>query len=132
MLPKSSSSLLRPDATYILVGGIGGIGRSMAKWMSSKGARHIVLTSRKATISKEIQTLIDEVAVAGTHIHIKVCDITDSLSVETLVKEGLKGLPPIRGVVHGAMVLRVSDHQKLLLITPSFSLISHRTLYLNK
>ncbi|CRG86478.1 Fatty acid synthase [Talaromyces islandicus] len=106
VLPKSSSTLLRPDAAYILVGGIGGIGRSMAKWMSSKGARHIVLTSRNATITKEIQKLRDQVAVYGTHIHVKVCDISDSLSVETLVKEGLRDLPPIRGVVHGAMVLR--------------------------
>lgn len=112
MLPKSGSNLLRPDATYILVGGIGGIGRSMAKWMSSKGARHIVLTSRNASISNEIQTLIEQVSVAGTHIHVKACDISDSVSVEKLVKEGLTGLPPIRGVVHGAMVLRVSHNQK--------------------
>jgi NAD(P)-dependent dehydrogenase (short-subunit alcohol dehydrogenase family) len=121
--PKSSSRLLRPDATYILVGGTGGIGRSMAKWMSSKGARHIVLTSRNATSSSVIQTLIDQVAVAGTHIYVKACDISDSVSVEKLVKEGLIGLPPIRGVVHGAMVLRVSNNQKPQTYTSAFLIV---------
>lgn len=112
VLPKSSSNLLRPDATYILVGGTGGIGRSMAQWMSSKGAKHIVLTSRNAVISKDIEALIHQVAAAGTHVHIKACDISNSMAVESLIKEELKGLPPIRGVVHGAMVLQVSDHEK--------------------
>jgi NAD(P)-dependent dehydrogenase (short-subunit alcohol dehydrogenase family) len=80
--------------------------------MSSKGARHIVLISRNAAISNEVQALIDQVAVQKTRIYVKVCDISDSFSVEKLVKEGLEDLPTIRGVVHGAMVLRVSHIQK--------------------
>jgi NAD(P)-dependent dehydrogenase (short-subunit alcohol dehydrogenase family) len=96
----------------------------MAKWMSSKGARHIVLTSRNATRSNEIQTLREQVAVAGTHIHVKACDISDSVSVEKLVKEGLIGLPPIRGVIHGAMVLRVSNNQKPQTYTSAFLIVT--------
>ena len=91
--------------------------------MSSKGARHIVLTSRNATSSNVIQTLMDQVAVAGTHIYVKACDISDSVSVEKLVKEGLIGLPPIRGVVHGAMVLRVSNNQKPQTYTSAFLIV---------
>ncbi|OJJ39118.1 hypothetical protein ASPWEDRAFT_149949 [Aspergillus wentii DTO 134E9] len=104
--PKSSSAALRPDASYILIGGTGGLGRSMAKWMSSKGARNIVLVSRKASVNDKVQGLIDELATKGTRVIVKACDVGSRQSVESLVKEQMKDLPPVRGVVHGAMVLR--------------------------
>ncbi|KAJ5553023.1 type I iterative polyketide synthase [Penicillium frequentans] len=104
--PKTSSSLLKADASYILIGGTGGLGRSMAKWMSSKGARNIVLVSRRASVNDKVQALIDELAVDGTLVTVKACDVTDKQSVSTLINEDMKDLPPVRGVVHGAMVLR--------------------------
>jgi NAD(P)-dependent dehydrogenase (short-subunit alcohol dehydrogenase family) len=79
----------------------------MAKWMSSKGARNIVLVSRKASISNEVQALTDELAISGTRILVKACDVSSRQSVDRLVMEEMKDLPPVRGVVHGAMVLRV-------------------------
>jgi NAD(P)-dependent dehydrogenase (short-subunit alcohol dehydrogenase family) len=80
----------------------------MAKWMSSKGARDIVLVSRSASVNEQVQALIDELSVNGTHVIVKPCDVSSRQSVENLIKEEMKDLPPIRGVVHGAMVLRVS------------------------
>lgn len=79
----------------------------MAKWMSAKGARNIVLVSRKASISNEVQALTDELAISGTRVLVKACDISSRQSVDRLVMEEIKDLPPVRGVVHGAMVLRV-------------------------
>jgi NAD(P)-dependent dehydrogenase (short-subunit alcohol dehydrogenase family) len=106
--PKISSLLLRGDASYILIGGTGGLGRSMAKWMSAKGARNIVLVSRKPTVSDRVQALMDALAPSGTRLVVKACDVGSRESVETLLKEEMKDMPPVRGVVHGAMVLRVS------------------------
>jgi NAD(P)-dependent dehydrogenase (short-subunit alcohol dehydrogenase family) len=106
--------VLKADASYILIGGTGGLGRSMAKWMSSKGARNIVLVSRSASVNDQVQQLIDELAVDGTHITVKACDVSSRASVEKLVKEDMKDLPPVRGVVHGAMVLRVRSFRKSL------------------
>lgn len=102
---KVGSSILKADASYILIGGTGGLGRSMAKWMSSKGARNIVLVSRSASINDKVQALIDELAADGTTISVKPCDVSSAASVDNLINE-MKGFPPIRGVVHGAMVLR--------------------------
>ncbi|KAJ5683110.1 type I iterative polyketide synthase [Penicillium macrosclerotiorum] len=104
--PKTGSSILKADASYILIGGTGGLGRSMAKWMSSKGARNIVLVSRSASINDQVQKLIDELTVTGTRILVKPCDVSSRQSVENLIKVEMKDLPPIRGLVHGAMVLR--------------------------
>jgi len=81
----------------------------MAKWMSSKGARNIVLVSRRASINDKVQALIDELAIDGTLVKVKACDVIDKQSVSTLINEDMKDLPPVRGVVHGAMVLRVSN-----------------------
>ncbi|CAG8903978.1 unnamed protein product [Penicillium egyptiacum] len=104
--PKTSSTLLRPDASYILIGGTGGLGRSIAKWMSSKGAKNIVLVSRRAATNDKVQALVDTLAPLGVRIVIKACDVTSQESVEALLNEEMEGLPPVRGVIHGAMVLR--------------------------
>lgn len=105
--PKTSSTLLRPDASYILIGGTGGLGRSIAKWMASKGAKNIVLVSRRATINDKVQALIDTLAPLGVRIIVKACNVSNQEDVEALVNEEMKDLPPIRGVIHGSMVLRV-------------------------
>lgn len=106
MVPKLGSSVLSADVSYLLIGGTGGLGRSIARWMSSKGARNIVLVSRSASINTKVQALIDELAAHGTTISVKPCDVSDMKSVNNLINQELKGLPPVRGVVHGAMVLR--------------------------
>ncbi|KAJ5782785.1 hypothetical protein N7457_004559 [Penicillium paradoxum] len=103
--PKTSLTL-RSDASYILIGGTGGLGRSIAKWMSSKGARHIVLVSRRAVINDKVQALIDSLTPLGVKVLVKACDVSSRQSVEALIKEEMKDLPPVRGVIHGSMVLR--------------------------
>ncbi|KAJ6145305.1 hypothetical protein N7470_009200 [Penicillium chermesinum] len=78
----------------------------MARWMSARGARNIVLVSRRAEINDRVQALIDELAAEKTLVTVKACDVSSKPSVEKLIHTDLKGLPPVRGVVHGAMVLR--------------------------
>ncbi|TVY13419.1 Reducing polyketide synthase PKS2 [Lachnellula arida] len=97
--------LLRSNATYILIGGTGGLGRSMARWMVEKGARNIVLVSRSGSATGKVKELIDDLATVGANIVVRRCDVTDSSSVGNLINNELIGLPPVRGLVHGAMVL---------------------------
>lgn len=66
--PKLGANILRADATYILIEGTGGLGRSIAKWISSRGARNIVLVSCSATASGKPQALINELASSGTKV----------------------------------------------------------------
>ncbi|KAI1076604.1 ketoacyl-synt-domain-containing protein [Whalleya microplaca] len=104
--PKKPAQLLKPDATYILIGGTGGLGRSIARWMVSRGARHLVLVSRSGSATGKVKDLIDEAAEADAEIIVRRCDVANPSDVEELVNHGLEGVPPIRGLVHGAMVLR--------------------------
>jgi NADPH:quinone reductase-like Zn-dependent oxidoreductase/malonyl CoA-acyl carrier protein transacylase len=104
---KKMKPLLRPDATYVLVGGTGGLGRSMARWMVAKGAKNIALVSRSGSVTGKVKELVDELGVLGANIVVRRCDVVNKVEVDELVNSGLRDLPPIRGVVHGTMVLRV-------------------------
>jgi NAD(P)-dependent dehydrogenase (short-subunit alcohol dehydrogenase family) len=99
--------LLRPDATYILVGGTGGLGRSMARWMVAKGARTIVLVSRSGSVAGKVKELVDELGAIGANIIVRRCNVVNKAEVDELISTGLSDLPPVRGVVLGTMVLRV-------------------------
>lgn len=105
---NKQNKLLKPDATYILIGGTGGLGRTFARWMVGKGARNIVLVSRSGSETGKVKELIDEMAEVGAKIFVRSCDVADKASVDDLIANKLEGLPPVRGLVHGSMVLRVS------------------------
>lgn len=102
------NALFRQEATYVLIGGTGGLGRSIATWMVGKGAKHIVLLSRGGTLIGKARQQIDALNDAGANVVIRRCDVTDRADVDTLLSMGLDGLPPVRGIFHGAMVLHVS------------------------
>jgi acyl transferase domain-containing protein/NADPH:quinone reductase-like Zn-dependent oxidoreductase len=104
---KQVIGLFNPNATYILIGGTGGLGRGMTRWMASKGARHIVLLSRRGAVVGPVKTLVDDLASAGVSVHVHSCDVAKRGDVDKLLEKSLEGLPPIRGVIHGAMTLRV-------------------------
>ncbi|RDW89221.1 polyketide synthase BcPKS8 [Coleophoma cylindrospora] len=109
-----TTQLLRPDATYILIGGTGGLGRSMTRWMVGKGARNIVLVSRSGSATGKVKELIDELSAFGATVVVRQCDVASSESVDNLITNGLVGMPEIRGVVHGAMVLRDVLFEKMV------------------
>ncbi|OIW25172.1 hypothetical protein CONLIGDRAFT_690934 [Coniochaeta ligniaria NRRL 30616] len=104
--PPASSSLLSAEATYVIIGGAGGIGRSIARRLVQRGARHIVLLSRRDTVAPEVQDLIEESRQYGASIHAKRCDAGVKDEVSSLLAELAQTLPPIRGVIHAAMVLK--------------------------
>ncbi|OIW26979.1 ketoacyl-synt-domain-containing protein [Coniochaeta ligniaria NRRL 30616] len=96
--------LLDPDGTHIIVGGTGGLGRSMTRWMIEHGARHIVLVSRSGSQDLKVQHLLDE-AHGIAAVRVVVCDIADEEQVQRLVDTCSKTMPPICGIVNAAMAL---------------------------
>lgn len=80
----------------------------MAKWMISKGAKSIVLLSRSGELRGKAKEQIDDLNAAGANIVVRSCDVTDGAAVDQLISDGLTDLPPVQGIIHGAMVLHVS------------------------
>lgn len=105
---KTPKNLIRADGTYIIIGGTGGLGRSMSRWMIEKGARNIVLISRSGKAIGKVADLVEEAKSQGAQIVVKPCDVSDKAEVEKLIKEDISHLPPVKGVIHAAMVLHVS------------------------
>ncbi|KAL4792644.1 polyketide synthase [Aspergillus venezuelensis] len=97
--------LLRKDAAYIIVGGLGGIGQSLARQMVKDGARYLIILSRSGSKHPKADELIADLEQVGCRVLLPECDITN----ETAVREALDGtdavFPPVRGLVQGAMVL---------------------------
>lgn len=92
----------------MVVGGTSGIGLDIASWMPSKGARHIVLVSRSGASTESTQKTIQDLTDAGITVEVCRCDVSDEKSVSDNLASLLRRMPAVRGVVYGAMVLRVS------------------------
>lgn len=105
---RKEDKLLSQDATYIIVGGTSGIGLDIASWMPSRGAKHLVLVSRSGASTELAQKTIQKLTQDGVTIEICRSDISNQESVEQTLGPLLSRMPPVRGVVYGAMVLRVS------------------------
>ncbi|KAK1753759.1 putative polyketide synthase [Echria macrotheca] len=103
---QASETIFRRDGTHVIVGGTGGLGRSMAKYMVEHGARNVVLLSRSGGGEQMVGQLREEIGCPEAKILVKKCDASDENQVRQLVAECTKTLPPICGVVHAAMVLR--------------------------
>ncbi|KAJ5970419.1 polyketide synthase/peptide synthetase [Penicillium vulpinum] len=90
------------DKTYWLCGLSGSLGVSLCDWMIRRGAKYIVLSSRRPQISDEWLQSTKELGATVKVIH---CDVTSRMDVEGVYNTIKDSLPPIAGVTQGAMVL---------------------------
>jgi len=93
------------ESSYLLVGCLGGLGRSLVKWMFSRGARHFVFLSRSGADKSEAAKFISEVKELGG----KSIVVRGDVSIRSDVDEAIKqAKTPIKGVMQLAMALTVS------------------------
>ena len=102
-LGGSRGGPLSGDATYLITGGLGGLGLAVARWMIDNGARHLVLVSRRPP-SETAERAVEELRDAGAEVHTVAADVSSPQDVRRALE--LPGsMPPLRGVVHSAGVL---------------------------
>ncbi|KAE8858793.1 hypothetical protein PTNB73_08273 [Pyrenophora teres f. teres] len=94
------------DATYVIAGGSGGLGRSMARYMATHGAKHILLLSRSGSGSPQVSELIRELQQDGVTVVAPSCDVSDAHALKTVIHDLRDQMPPIQGCIQGSMVLR--------------------------
>lgn len=97
-----------PDASYLIAGGLGGLGRSAARWMAKQGARNLVLLSRSGPTSTHAQTLVSELRMAGLEVRTPRCDVADAASLASAIAS-CADMPPIKGCLQATMVLQVQS-----------------------
>jgi len=98
---------LRPDATYVLVGGLGGLGRSLSGLLVKRGAKHLAFFSRSGAVSEEQITFLNDLERQGVDSRAYACDICDKTMLAATIQKCKEEMPPIRGVIQGAAVIRV-------------------------
>ncbi|KAE8862946.1 hypothetical protein PTNB29_05508 [Pyrenophora teres f. teres] len=95
---------LKPDATYLVAGGTRGIGLDLAYWMIEHGARYIVLLGRSGSSGPEAQKILNRYKDTDVCVKIFSCNVGHRNELAEIV-EAIKDLPPVRGVVHSALLL---------------------------
>jgi myxalamid-type polyketide synthase MxaE and MxaD len=108
----------RPDAAYLITGGLGGIGQHIARWLIARGARHLILMGRtplppRATW-RDLQVdrlmrltrAIQELEALGASVHYAAVDVSDEAQLAAFLEMyHRESRPAIRGVVHAAGVI---------------------------
>ncbi|XP_014550227.1 hypothetical protein COCVIDRAFT_31971 [Bipolaris victoriae FI3] len=105
VLRVATQSKLDPEGTYLLVGCLGGLGRSLTMWMMKKGARNFCFLSRSGADAWDSAQLVKDLEAAGAVTKIVRGDVSVRADVQRAVSE-ISAHHPIKGVVHAAMVLR--------------------------
>lgn len=96
-----------PQATYIITGAFGGLGRSIARWMMKRNARHLLLLSRNGPRSQAAQALILDLKLGGVEVLAPTCDIGDEESLLAGLRHCDTVAHPVKGCIHSAMALKV-------------------------
>lgn len=96
---------LDTEASYLITGGLGGFGIATAAWLAEKGARHIALAGRSGAATDAAQEAVRALEDAGAKVHVLSVDVTDEAALRKVLKPFGQKLPPIKGVIHAAMVL---------------------------
>ena len=105
---------LRADATYLVTGGLGGVGLQVARWLVTNGARHLLLTGRTGLPERDEWGAIvpdsqfgRQIAAVraleelGAMVTVAKADVADLGQMSALFE---RTAPPVRGVIHAAGV----------------------------
>jgi NADP-dependent 3-hydroxy acid dehydrogenase YdfG len=103
--PSEFMTLLDSSKVYLLVGSLGGLGRSIAQWMILRGARKFVFLQRSGGDKPGVKEWLSRIEQQGSSVTVVRGDVTVLADVKTSVEacEALGG--PLGGVVQAAMGL---------------------------
>ncbi len=86
---------IRPGVTYLVTGGLGGVGFEVARWLIAQGATHLLLTGRSEGAPD----------LPGANVRYRVADVADEDAMRAVLA-GNADWPPVRGVFHAAGVVQ--------------------------
>jgi acyl transferase domain-containing protein/acyl carrier protein len=105
------------DAAYLITGGTGSLGLKVAAWLVDRGARHLVLVSRRGLSVAAVEE-VRQLEARGAVVRALSADVTDRTQMTALLEELRRSPQPLRGIVHAAGVsnprlIRDLDHADL-------------------
>ena len=121
----AGSGSLPADASYLVTGGLGGLGLEVGRWLIGRGARHLSLLGRTPLpprqawpdaqgLDRDRIEAIGELERLGAVVRYVAVDVADAASVRAALHQlRADGAPPIRGVLHAAGVIEVRPAEEL-------------------
>ncbi|NMO19735.1 SDR family NAD(P)-dependent oxidoreductase [Pyxidicoccus fallax] len=104
VVPEPGPVPVSPDATYLITGGLGGLGLRCARWLASEGARNLALLGRSAP-SDEARAELHALEAEGIRVRVLQADVGEREALARALSELRADLPPLRGVLHAAGLL---------------------------
>ncbi|EPS41648.1 hypothetical protein H072_4451 [Dactylellina haptotyla CBS 200.50] len=101
---RPKTSCFHGHKTYIITGGLGGLGRAISVWMASYGAKNLILATSSVSSALDSNDILQQLSSYGCNARVEVCDVGDLAAVQRLVASIDT---PVGGVIHSA--LRLSD-----------------------
>ena len=101
-LDPEASRVIRPDATYLVTGGLGGFGLAIAQWLVAEGARSLALMGRSGDARAEAQSAVAAMRADGVDVTVIAADVSDAGEVVAALDAIAATGRPLRGIVHAA------------------------------
>ena len=122
----NGASPVRADASYLITGGTGGLGLSLATWLANQGAQHLILVSRRQASGAAAEA-IAQMQQSGVQVQTLQADVSDRAALEVLferLQSVSSGWPALRGIIHCAGIiedgmLAEHDWQRFKTVFPS-------------
>ena len=102
--PAAGDPLFSGGATYLITGGLGGMGLKLAEWMLRHGAANLMLMGRSGA-SPKAQSLIEQWRARGTTVDVAAADVSARSDLERVLALIQQSMPPLRGVMHLAGIV---------------------------
>ena len=93
------------QGSHLITGGLGGFGLAIAKWLISRGAKTLILASRRGISDDAASQAVAELEALGAQITVSQLDVTNTDQVNALLAQIRQDMPPLRGIYHTAMVI---------------------------
>ncbi len=93
--------VVNPEGSYLITGGLGGVGLNIASWLVKSGAKHLVLIGR--TVS--IETATDKIMglkEKGCEVTALLADVSNKDELAGVFNKIKASMPPLKGIFHCA------------------------------
>jgi acyl transferase domain-containing protein len=101
---RQVAATIRAHRSYLVTGGLRGLGLRVAEWLVQRGARHLVLMSRSDAAAQSLE-VIERLRSNGVQVVIQRGDVSLRADVSRVLDDIASKMPPLAGVVHAAGIL---------------------------
>jgi myxalamid-type polyketide synthase MxaE and MxaD len=109
-IPATAAHLAAPRAdmlregTWLVTGGLGGLGFEAARYLAERGAAHLLLLGRRGLETPGAREVVSELESMGSRVSVAAVDVADRAALDRVV-QAIPNQYPLRGIVHAAGVL---------------------------